>query len=238
MDRELTPAAQSSAGTEYTCPMHPQIIRSKPGNCPICGMALEPRQATEEGSSPELKDMSRRFWISIALTTPMLILMLSDVLPGMPLLHLLSWRAWAWIELALASPVVLWCGWPFFERAWQSLVHRSLNMFTLIALGTGSAYVYSLVATIDPQVFPASVRGKEGEIGIYFESAAVIVALVLLGQVMELRARGQTNSAIRALLGLAPKMARRIDRAGIETDIPLAQVQVGDQLRVRAKRSR
>ena len=218
---------------EYTCPMHPEIVRSVPGNCPICGMALEPRQVTGEEANPELADMSRRFWISVVLVVPFLAFMISELLPGMPLQHMLSWRTRAWIELALASPVVLWCGWPFFERAWQSLVHRSPNMFTLIALGTGSAYLYSLAAAIAPQSFPASLRNEGGEIGLYFEPAVVIVALVLLGQVMELRARSQTSSAIRALLGLAPKMARRIDPQGAEVEVPLEQVQVEDNLRVR-----
>lgn len=221
------------ARVEYTCPMHPEVVRSEPGACPICGMALEPREITGEEVSPELADMSKRFWISIALAAPMLALMVSELLPSMPLQHLLSATVRSWIELALASPVVLWCGWPFFERAWQSMVHRSPNMFTLIGLGTGSAYLYSVVATIAPQVFPASFRSQTGEIGLYFEPAAVIIALVLLGQLMELRARSQTSSAIRALLGLAPKMARRIDLHGGETDVPLDQVQVDDRLRVR-----
>jgi Cu+-exporting ATPase len=219
--------------TEYTCPMHPEIIRSEPGTCPICGMALEPRQVTAEENNPELTDMTRRFWISICLALPLLALMVSDLLASMPLQHLLPARTWAWIELALATPVVLWCGWPFFVRGWQSLVHRSLNMFTLIALGTGVAYLYSVIATLAPQIFPASFRGDGGQIDLYFEPAVVITALVLLGQVMELRARSQTSSAIRALLGLAPKTARRLDEQGREADVPLEQVQVGDRLRVR-----
>jgi Cu+-exporting ATPase len=196
-------------------------------------MALEPREVTGEESNPELADMSRRFWISLALSLPLLALMVSELMPSMPLQHLFSGRTWAWIELALATPVVLWCGWPFFERAWQSLVHRSPNMFTLIGLGTASAYAYSVVATVAPQIFPTSMRTAEGGIGLYFEAAAVIIALVLLGQVMELRARSQTSSAIRALLGLAPKMARRLDETGGETDVPLDLVKVGDRLRVR-----
>jgi Cu+-exporting ATPase len=219
--------------TEYTCPMHPEIIRSEPGNCPICGMALEPREVTGTEVNPELIDMSRRFWISIALAAPMLALMLSGLLPAAPLQHLLSPKIWAWIEFVLATPAVLWCGLPFFVRGWQSIVHRSLNMFTLIALGTGTAYLYSVVATVAPNLFPASFRASSGEIGLYFEPAAVITALVLLGQVLELRARSQTSSAIRALLGLAPKMARRIDKNGNEADVPLDQVGVGDRLRVR-----
>lgn len=233
MAMEPTTMTAPAKRTEYTCPMHPEIVRSEPGHCPICGMALEPREITGEEANPELADMTRRFWISIALAVPMLALMAAEIIPGMPLQHLLSGRAWAWIELALASPVVLWCGWPFFERAWQSVVNRSPNMFTLIALGTGSAYLYSLVATVAPQAFPASVRTQGGEVGLYFEPATVIVALVLLGQVMELRARSQTSGAIRALLGLAPKTARRINEDGSEPDVPLEQVQVGDKLRVR-----
>lgn len=232
MALEPTTIAPTVSRIEYTCPMHPEIVRPEPGSCPICGMALEPREITADETNPELADMSRRFWISMALSIPLLALMISDLLPGMPLQHLLSARAWAWIELALTSPVVLWCGWPFFERAWQSVVHRSPNMFTLIALGSGAAYVYSVIATVAPQVFPASFRQANGEIGLYFEPAAVIIALVLLGQVMELRARSQTSSAIRALLGLAPKTARKIHH-GSESDIPLSDVNVGDRLRVR-----
>jgi Cu+-exporting ATPase len=219
--------------TEYTCPMHPQIVRDAPGSCPICGMALEPREVTTEEANPELADMTRRLWTSVALAAPMLALMVSAFLPPMPMQHLFSARVWAWIEFALATPVVLWCGLPFFVRGWQSVVHRSLNMFTLISLGTGSAYLYSVFATVIPQVFPASFRGAGGQIDVYFEPAAVIVALVLLGQVMELRARSQTSSAIRALLGLAPKTAKRLDDKGGEADVLLDQVQVGDRLRVR-----
>jgi Cu+-exporting ATPase len=219
--------------TEYTCPMHPEIVRDAPGPCPICGMALEPREVTDEGTNPELADMTRRLWISVALAVPMLALMVSAFLPSMPMQHLFSAKAWAWIEFALATPVVLWCGLPFFVRGWQSVVHRSFNMFTLIALGTGTAYLYSVFATVVPQIFPPSFRGGGGQIDVYFEPAAVIVALVLLGQVMELRARSQTSSAIRALLGLAPKTAKRLDDQGGEADVPLEQVQVGDRLRVR-----
>jgi Cu+-exporting ATPase len=219
--------------TEYTCPMHPEIVRDAPGPCPICGMALEPREVTDEGTNPELANMTRRLWISVALAVPMLALMVSAFLPSMPMQHLFSAKAWAWIEFALATPVVLWCGLPFFVRGWQSVVHRSFNMFTLIALGTGTAYLYSVFATVVPQIFPPSFRGGGGQIDVYFEPAAVIVALVLLGQVMELRARSQTSSAIRALLGLAPKTAKRLDDQGGEADVPLEQVQVGDRLRVR-----
>ena len=219
--------------TDYTCPMHPQISMQEPGNCPICGMTLEPRESTAEEANPELADMTRRLWISVALAVPLLSLMVSEVLPSMPLQHLLRAQTWAWIEFALATPVVVWCGWPFLVRGWQSIVHRSLNMFTLIALGTGAAYGYSVCVTVLPRLFPPSFRDAGGQIGLYFEPAVVIVALVLLGQVMELRARGRTGSAIRALLGLAPKTARRLDDGGGEADVPLDQVQVGDRLRVR-----
>ena len=231
----LGPAAPSAplTRTEYTCPMHPQIVRPQPGNCPICGMALEPREITAAEVNPELADMTRRFWISVALAVPLLALMVSGLFQSMPLQHLLPAIVWAWIELGLATPVVLWCGWPFFVRGWQSVVNRSLNMFTLIALGTGAAYLYSVTATVLPQIFPPSFRAEGGEIALYFEPAVIIIALVLLGQVMELRARAQTGSAIRALLGLAPKTARRLDAQGGESDVPLDQVQVGDRLRIR-----
>ena len=231
----LEPAIIRAPATrrDFTCPMHPQISRGEPGNCPICGMTLEPRESTCEELNPELVDMTRRFWISVVLAVPLLALMVSDLIPSMPLQHLVSPRTWAWIEFALATPVVFWCGWPFFVRGWQSIVKRSLNMFTLIALGTGAAYSYSVVATFVPQLFPLSFRGEGGEIALYYEPAVVIIALVLLGQVMELRARSQTGSAIRALLGLAPKTARRLDAQSREADVPLEQVQVGDRLRVR-----
>jgi Cu+-exporting ATPase len=231
----LEPAvvATPTKRTEYTCPMHPQIVRDAPGSCPICGMALEPRDVTVEETNPELVDMTRRLWISAALAVPLLALMVSAFLPTKPMQHLFSARTWAWIEFALATPVVLWCGLPFLVRGWQSVVHRSLNMFTLISLGTGTAYLYSVFATVIPQMFPATFRGAGGQIDVYFEPATVIIALVLLGQVMELRARSQTSGAIRALLGLAPKVAKRLDDKGGEADVPLDQVQVGDRLRVR-----
>lgn len=219
--------------TDFTCPMHPQISRPEPGNCPICGMTLEPRETTAEEVNPELVDMTRRFWISVALAVPLLVLMVSDLLPSMPLQHLLPAQTWAWVEFALATPVVLWCGWPFFVRGWRSVVNRSLNMFTLIALGTGAAYLYSVIVTFLPQLFPPSFQAEGGGIALYYEPAVVIIALVLLGQVMELRARSQTGSAIRALLGLAPKTARRLDEQGGEADVQLDQVQVGNRLRVR-----
>ncbi len=233
MALEQVTVTAPSKRREYTCPMHPQIVRDTPGSCPICGMALEPREVAAEETNPELINMTRRFWISVALAVPMLALMVSGFLPSMPMQHMFSARVWAWIEFALATPVVLWCGLPFFVRGWQSLVHRSLNMFTLVALGTGTAYIYSVFATVIPQIFPASLRGAGGLIDVYFEPAAVIVALVLLGQVLELRARSQTSGAIRALLGLAPKTAKRLDDKGGEADVPLDQVQVGDRLRVR-----
>jgi Cu+-exporting ATPase len=231
----LEPAMLKAPPTrmEYTCPMHPKIIRTEPGSCPICGMALEPREITAEETNPELVDMTRRLWISVALAVPLLALMVSEVMPLKPLQHLVSAKVWGWVEFVLATPVMVWCGWPFFVRGWQSVVNRSLNMFTLIALGTGASYLYSVAATVAPQIFPASFRGEGGEIGLYFEPAVVIIALVLLGQVMELRARSRTGSAIRALLGLAPKMAKRVDERGGELDVPLEEVRVGDRLRVR-----
>jgi Cu+-exporting ATPase len=219
---------------EYTCPMHPQIVRPGPGSCPICGMALEPRTAlAEEDENPELRGMRRRFWISSALAIPILVVTMADSVPGHPLESFASGRTQAWFEFALATPVVLWGGWPFFVRAWNSLVHRSLNMFTLIGLGVGVAYVYSVVATLFPGVFPKSFQDPAGVVAPYFEAASVIVALVLLGQVLELRARSQTGAAIRALLGLAPKTVRLVRKDGTELDIPLDQVSPGDSLRVR-----
>lgn len=218
---------------EYTCPMHPQIVRDRPGSCPICGMALEPRNVTANASNPELDDMTRRFWIGVVLTIPLLAVMVSDILPGHPLQHLLPGRLLGWIEFALATPVVLWAGWPFFERGWASIVHRSPNMFTLIAIGTGAAYLYSVAAVVAPGIFPATFRDMSGNLGLYFEAAAVITVLVLLGQVLELKARSQTSSAIKALLGLAPKTARRISEDGTEADVALSGIQVGDRIRVR-----
>jgi Cu+-exporting ATPase len=218
--------------TEWTCPMHPEIVRDAPGSCPICGMALEPRTVTAEETNPELEQMTRRFWWSLALTAPILGFMVAEVLPGLPLHDWLSPRARNWIELALATPVVLWGGWPFFERGWASIVNRHLNMFTLISMGVGAAYGYSVLATLAPGIFPASFHTMGG-IAVYFEPAAVIVVLVLLGQVLELRARSQTGAAIRNLLRLAPKSARRIETDGSERDVPLEHVHVGDRLRVR-----
>ena len=220
----------------YTCPMHPQIVRDEPGNCPICGMTLELRDVasgSEDSRNPELVNMTRRFWVGVALTLPLLAVMVSDILPGHPVQHLLSGVLLGWIEFALATPVVLWAGWPFFERGWESVVHRSPNMFTLISIGAGSAYLYSVVAVIAPGAFPATFRDMSGTLALYFEAASVITVLVLLGQVLELKARSQTSSAIKALLGLAPKTARKISADGKEADVPLSAIQVGDQLRVR-----
>ena len=217
-------------GTIWTCPMHPQIRQIGPGNCPICGMALEPLEPSlEEGPNPELIDMSRRFWVSAVLSVPLVVLTLGAELFGW---HLVSMGTSMWLQLALATPVVLWGGWPFFERFWASLKSRNLNMFTLIGLGVGVAYGYSVVATLAPGAFPMSLRTMGGLVPVYFEAAAVITTLVLLGQVLELRARSATGTAIRALLGLAPKTARRV-RDGVEEDIPLEHVAVGDTLRVR-----
>jgi Cu+-exporting ATPase len=218
---------------EYTCPMHPEIVRDEPGNCPICGMALEPRTVVAEETNPELVDMSRRFWISALVTLPLFVLAMSRMFFTERLAALFPGRTLSFVEFALATPVVLWGGWPFFVRMWQSIVNRSLNMFTLIGIGTGTAYVYSAVATFFPHLFPDSFRSHHGEVDLYFEAASVIVTLVLLGQVLELRARSQTGAAIRALLGLAPKTARRIAAGGAEEDVPLDSVQVGDRLRVR-----
>jgi Cu+-exporting ATPase len=219
---------------EYTCPMHPEIVRDAPGNCPICGMALEPRTITlADEENHELKDMRRRFWISAVLTIPVFVIGMSDLIPGAPLQRLVPSAVLSWLQLILASPVVLWGGWPFFVRAWHSLVNRSLNMFTLIGLGVGVAYGYSVVGILFPDIFPHSFRAHGGGVPVYFEAAAVITTLVLLGQVLELKARSQTSSALKALLGLAPKTARRVAPDGSEQDVPLAHVQVGDLLRVR-----
>ena len=219
--------------TLYTCPMHPEVQQRGPGDCPICGMALEPMQITAEPeANPELDDMTRRFWVALVFALPVLVLAMGGMVPGVAGL-LPHGAAGRWLELAFATPVVLWCGWPFFVRGVKSVVSRNLNMFTLIGLGVAVAYGYSLVATLAPGVFPAAFRGHDGQVGVYFEAAAVIVTLVLFGQVLELRARSATNSAIKALLGLAPKTARRIGPDGSESDVPLDEVQIGDRLRVR-----
>jgi Cu+-exporting ATPase len=226
------PAAPVAPGTIYTCPMHPQVRQVGPGSCPICGMALEPEVATADtGPNPELLDFTHRFWIGLALTVPVFALEMGGHLAG--LAHLVPRATSNWLQLLLASPVVLWAGWPFFVRGWQSVANRSLNMFTLIALGTGVAWAFSVVATAAPGLFPPAFRGHDGSVAVYFEAAAVIVVLVLLGQVLELRARERTGGAIRALLDLAPAMARRIRDDGAEEEVALAAVQVGDRLRVR-----
>jgi len=228
------PSPQSSAPSSYTCPMHPEVVREEPGVCPICGMALELRAVTaEEETNPELVDMTHRFWISLVLTLPVLVLAMSEMLPGQPVQHMLSTRLMVWLQFVLSTPVVLWGGWPFFQRGWASVVNRSLNMFTLIAIGIGTAYAFSVVATLFPHLFPDSFRGHGGQVAVYFEAAAVITALVLLGQMLELRARSQTSSALKALLGLTPKTARVLRDAGDEEDIALDHVQPGDRLRVR-----
>ena len=220
-------------GADYICPMHPEVVQDHPGACPICGMALEPRTVTLEEVNPELIDMSRRFWIGLGLTLPLLALAMSDLIPGEPLMKIIPSRWLGWNQLALTTPAVLWAGWPFFERGWRSVVNRSLNMFTLIAIGTGTAYLYSVVATVFPDLFPQSFRHPNGQVGVYFEAAAVITVLVLLGQVLELRARSRTSAAIRSLLSLAPKTSRRFREDGTEEDVSLEQVKSGDRLRVR-----
>jgi len=225
LEPELPVAASK---TEYTCPMHPEIVRSQPGTCPICGMTLEPRTVPADAEDPELKSMSLRFWVGLVLTLPLLALSMG----GMFLRLGVAPRVFTWLQFALASPVVLWGGWPFFERAWASLRSRHFNMFTLIGMGVAVAYIYSAVATIAPGIFPHAFR-HGGEVEVYFEVAAAITVLVLLGQVLELRARSRTGAAIRALLDLAPKTARRINHDGTEQDIPLDQVHPGDRLRVR-----
>jgi len=223
----------SKKGVIYTCPMHPQIRRAEPGSCPICGMALEPLSAIQEtGPSPELIDMTRRFWIGAALAVPTAILEMGGHFPGLELHRYISPQISVWLQFLFATPVVLWAGWPFFVRGWASVRNRSLNMFSLIALGVGAAFLYSLAATFAPGVFPDSLR-QDGVTPVYYEAAAVITVLVLLGQVLELRAREQTGSAIRALLNLAPKTARRIRDDGSDDEVQLEEVHIGDRLRVR-----
>ena len=239
--REPKPGACPKCGmalepetVEYTCPMHPEIIRDQPGHCPICGMALEPRVAsgTHIEDDSELRSMQLRLWVGVALSIPLLVLSMGGMAAG-SLFHHLPVGAMEWLQFVLATPVVLWGGWPFFQRGWASLVNRHLNMFTLIAMGTGAAYLYSVVATFVPRIFPAAFLGHGGRPEVYFESGAIIVTLVLLGQVLELRARRQTSSAIKALLDLNPKTARRIRPDGSDEEIPLEQIHRGDRLRVR-----
>ncbi|WP_084154735.1 heavy metal translocating P-type ATPase [Polycyclovorans algicola] len=236
-ERYLTPPAEqppAPAGTIFTCPMHPEVRQVGPGGCPKCGMALEPATPTlNDGENHELTDMTRRFWISLMLSAPVLVLTMSEMIPALDLSRRMGHALSAWVQFGLATPAVLWAGWPFFVRGWQSLVHRSLNMFSLIALGVGAAYGFSLAALLLPDWLPASIRMANGMPPLYFEAAAVIVTLVLLGQVLELRARSQTSNAIRSLLALAPKRAHRLDEQGNETDTDLEQIQVGDRLRVR-----
>ena len=235
-DMKVEPAApepppSTKGEVLWTCPMHPQVVRKEPGSCPICGMALEamtPAAGSEE-DNPELRDMSRRFWASVALSVPLVVLAMAADFGAVPRAPFVA----VWVEFGLATPVVVLCGWPFFERGWRSILSRRLNMFTLIALGTGIAYVYSLVAALAPGIFPPSFRTADGSVPVYFEPAAVIVTLVLLGQVLELRARSQTSSAIRALLDLAPKRARLVRDDGTEADIALEEVVPGNRLRVR-----
>jgi Cu+-exporting ATPase len=234
LDAQKGAAAVTAEGTIYTCPMHPQIRQIGPGNCPICGMTLEPVKITAEvGENAELTDMSRRFWVGLALALPVFVLEMGSHIHALGLHNLVPERISIWIQFALSTPVVLWAGWPFFTRAWASVLHRSLNMFSLIALGTGAAYLYSLFATFAPGMFPAGFRTMGGTVPVYFEAAAVITVLVLLGQVLELRAREQTGGAIRALLKLAPKTAHRLTAVGKDEEVALELVQVGDRLRVR-----
>ena len=228
------PASSAAGGTgKWTCPMHPEVIEDGPASCPICGMALEPMTpSAEDEANPELEDMSRRFWGSLALTAPLFVLSMGAMVPGLVALLPATGSRHLW-ELALATPVVLWGAWPFFQRGWRSVVTRQLNMFTLIGLGVGVAYVFSVVATLAPELFPDAFRTADGAVPVYFEAAAMVTTLVLLGQVLELRARNQTSGAIRALLGLAPKTARKVEADGTERDVPLEEVQRGDHLRVR-----
>ncbi len=234
MALERATPAPAAEKAEWTCPMHPEIVRDAPGSCPKCGMALEPKVVTglvEE--NPELREMRRRFWVSVVFSVPIILLSMGDMLPGQPISALLSPRTRTLLELLLAIPICTWAAWPFYVRAVASVKHRSLNMFTLIGLGVSVGFVYSSIAAVAPGIFPEAFRDATGEVGVYFEAAVVIVALILLGQVLELRARSQTGSAIQKLLGLAPKTARRLRDDGSEEDIPLEHVHVGDRLRIR-----
>ena len=221
-----------SADVIYTCPMHPQIRQAGPGSCPICGMALEPLDATASADNSELRDMTRRFWVSAALTAPLLVVTMSDLLPGVDLQHRVGGEIFNWAQAILATPVVLWGGWPFFERAWASFKSWHLNMFSLIGLGTGTAFLFSVVALLFPGILPDAFK-MNGMAPLYFEPAAVIVTLVLMGQVLELRARSRTNSAIKALLELAPATATRVRTDGSDEEVGLEEIEVGDQLRVK-----
>ncbi|MBM3790536.1 MAG: HAD-IC family P-type ATPase, partial [Acidobacteria bacterium] len=231
---DLSAGERLPAGTEYVCPMDPEVLQDHPGACPVCGMALEPRvPRLEEPENPELTDMKRRLRASLALSLPLVALSMDEMITGGALRGLFPGRSFVWIQPALAAPVVLWAGYPFFQRGWTSVVRRKLNMFTLIAMGTGTAFFYSLVAALVPEAFPASFHGAMGQPALYFEAAAVITTLVLLGQVLELRARSRTGAAIKALLGLAPRHARLVRPDGGEEDIPIGAVRAGDLLRVR-----
>ncbi len=232
MALEPTQLAVRQTKTQYTCPMHPEILRDEPGDCPICGMALEPTTIELDAEpSPELVDMTRRFYGAAILTVPLVVIAMGEMIPGLAALLHGAWNPWA--QLVLATPVVLWAGAPFFERGWTSLVTRHLNMFTLIAIGTGAAFLYSLVAVLAPGVFPEGFQRPDGSVALYFEAAAVIISLVLLGQVLEIRARERTSDALRALLDLAPKTARRLTETGHDEEVPLDRVQLGDRLRIR-----
>ncbi len=231
----VSPVHRKERKTQYTCPMHPEVVQDHPGSCPKCGMELEPMTPEAEGEEEdtELRSMTRRFWVSVALSVPLLVIVAASYIPGRPLSAVIGPRVQPWVELILATPVVLWCGWPLLVRGYRSVVTFNLNMFTLIALGVCASWVYSVVATVAPGVFPASFRMAEGTVDVYFEAAAFITTLVLLGQVLEMRARRSTSGAIRALLGLAPKTARRLAPNGSEEDVPLDEVKIGDRLRVR-----
>ena len=229
----LEPVVPAPKATEWTCPMHPEIVRDQPGSCPKCGMALEPMEATGEEENTELRDMTRRFWLAALFSVPLITIAMADMLPGKPVSRLLSPQVRAWVELGLALPVCLWSAWPFYVRAVRSVANRHLNMFTLIGLGVSVSFLYSVIATLFPEIFPDSFRGEGGHVAVYFEAAGTIVTLILLGQVLELKARSQTNAAIEKLLGLQAKTARRIADDGSEEDVPLEAVVVGDRLRVR-----
>ena len=234
MALEPITVALATTETRYTCPMHPDVVRDEPGDCPECGMALEPMTvAVEEPPNPELVNMTRRFWVGLSLSVPLLALAMGDMLPNAPMTGLFGVAGLAWGQTLLATPVVLWAGLPFFQRGWISIRTMRLNMFTLIAIGTGAAYLFSLAAVLAPGLFPASFRLADGTVQVYFESAAVIVTLVLLGQVLELRARARTSRAVRALLDLAPRTAHLLDQGGAEMEVPLEQVKPGDRLRVK-----
>jgi Cu+-exporting ATPase len=235
LKKETGKITEVAPGEIYICPMHPEVVKDGPGVCPKCGMALEPKTVTgeEEEDNGELADMSRRFWIGLMLTIPVFVIAMGQHIPGKPLEHIATPEVLKWAQLLLASPVVLWCGRPFFVRGWASIITGNLNMFTLISIGIAVSYVYSVVAAVAPGIFPESFRGKSGQVGIYFEASAVITVLVLLGQVLELRARKRTSSAIKALLGLAPKQARIIKDDGSEKDVPLESIIKGNRLRVR-----